>query len=302
VFDMAMHVALGWEYRGRRVTPGPIVYCALEGAAGFRARVEAFRQHRLAESAEEPSFYLMATPLNLVADHKAFVSEIRAQLGSISPAAIVIDTLNRSLAGSESDDKDMAAYVRASDAIRDAFNCLAVIIHHCGHNGDRPRGHSSLMGALDVQIAVRRDAAQNVVAELELSKDGPTGDTIVSRLEPVSIGVDADGDAITSCIIEPIEDVSASPKRQANLSKGAQIALRALQDAISECGFIPPASNHVPNGTQTVTVEQWRDYSYRWGISDSPLENSKLKAFGRAHEALVAAQRVGAWYPHVWLT
>src|SRR5262249_21988738 len=44
VFDLFMHVALGWDYRGHRVQQGPVVYCAPEGAHGFKARVEAFRQ------------------------------------------------------------------------------------------------------------------------------------------------------------------------------------------------------------------------------------------------------------------
>src|SRR5207237_86449 len=34
-FDLAMHVALGWEYRGRRVQQGSVVYLALEGGKGF---------------------------------------------------------------------------------------------------------------------------------------------------------------------------------------------------------------------------------------------------------------------------
>jgi hypothetical protein len=31
VFDLVMHVALGWEYRGRRVHKGPVVYCCFGG-------------------------------------------------------------------------------------------------------------------------------------------------------------------------------------------------------------------------------------------------------------------------------
>ena len=42
MFDVAMHVALGWEYPGRRMQRGPVVYCAFEGAEGFKARAEAF--------------------------------------------------------------------------------------------------------------------------------------------------------------------------------------------------------------------------------------------------------------------
>ena len=124
-----MHVALGWEYRGRRVKQGCVVYCALEGAQGFRARVEAFRREKLAANASSPPFHLMASALNLVADQAAFLDALRAQLGEEKPVVVVIDTLNRSLAGSESDDKDMAAYVRAADAIRDAFDCAVVIVH-----------------------------------------------------------------------------------------------------------------------------------------------------------------------------
>ena len=43
--DMAMHIALGWDYRGRRVQQAPVVYVALEGQHGFPARIEAFRHH-----------------------------------------------------------------------------------------------------------------------------------------------------------------------------------------------------------------------------------------------------------------
>ena len=58
----------------------------------------------------------------------------------MKPVAVCLDTLNRSLAGSESSDEDMSAYIRAADAIRDAFGCLVVVVRHCGHNGERPRG------------------------------------------------------------------------------------------------------------------------------------------------------------------
>src|ERR1700675_967554 len=40
VFDLAMHIALGREYRGRRVRQGAVVYCALEGCSAFKNRVE----------------------------------------------------------------------------------------------------------------------------------------------------------------------------------------------------------------------------------------------------------------------
>jgi hypothetical protein len=212
-FDALMHVALGWNYRGHRVASGPVVYCALEGQQGFKRRIEAFRLVKLSEAdGGSPPFYLMPASLSLVADCKALIADIRRQLGDAKPIAVCIDTLNRSLAGSENSDEDMSAYIRAADSIRDAFDCLAVIIHHCGHGAERPRGHSSLMGALDVQIGVKRDAADNIVAELELAKDGEVGLQFVSRLRVVEIGVDKDRDVITSCVVEEVDGVTAAAK------------------------------------------------------------------------------------------
>jgi RecA-family ATPase len=104
-FDVSMHIALDWEYRGRRVQPGPIVYCALEGGHGFAKRVEAWRQRHLGEHAGPVPFYLLDVPLDLVADHAALILAIKEQLGEDRPACVVVDTLNRALAGSENKPK-----------------------------------------------------------------------------------------------------------------------------------------------------------------------------------------------------
>src|SRR5262249_55468616 len=147
-YDLSMYVALSWQYRGRRVHGGPVVYCAFEGADGFKARAEAFRQRHLQEDHGEVDFHLVAARANLATDHAALINAIRAQPGN-NPVLVVLDTLNRSLQGSENDDKDMGMYVKAADAIRDAFGCAVVIVHHCGIEGTRPRGHTSLTGAAD---------------------------------------------------------------------------------------------------------------------------------------------------------
>src|SRR5262249_41455532 len=107
-FDMVMHVALGWEYRGRRVVQGPVIYAAFEGQSGIKARIAAFKQHH---SVTEAPFYLLPAILDLVKDHAELIEAIRTELSGALPHAIVLDTLNRSLRGSESSDEDMSAYV-----------------------------------------------------------------------------------------------------------------------------------------------------------------------------------------------
>jgi hypothetical protein len=300
VFDLMMHIALGWQYRGRRVRQGAVVYCALEGCAAFKNRIEAFRQRKLAENSSEVPFHLMASPIGLVADHAALIASIRATLGTVLPAAIAIDTLNRSLAGSESDDRDMAAYVKAADAIRDAFNCAVVIVHHCGHEGTRPRGHSSLMGAIDAQIAVKRDAADNIIATVEFMKDGPQGDEFASRLEVGELGLDDDGDKITSCVIVPVEGLAPQKEKQKKLPAAAAKALKALHEIIDDAGTIPPHDSYIPPSTKTATIEQWRDHAFRRGVSGSGETKSKQQAFRRAFDQLAETNRIAISEPYVW--
>ena len=53
VFDLAMHVVAGREYRGRKVRQGSVVYIALEGSTGFDDRVEAWRQRFCTETDDD---------------------------------------------------------------------------------------------------------------------------------------------------------------------------------------------------------------------------------------------------------
>ena len=228
--DLCMHVALGREYRGRWVQHGPVVYCCFEGQFGVNKRVEAFRQKSIAESLDEPvPFYLQPVPMDLIKEHPELIAAIRVE--GMTPAVVVLDTLYRSLVGSESSDEDMSAYVRAADAIRDAFDCSVLIVHHCGINDSRPRGHTSLTGAADAQLSVKRDHAENVIVTVEHMKDGEPGDVIGSRLEPVVIGVDENGKDIGSCVVVPIEVEARTNEPRLKLSANQQTMLSVLQTA-----------------------------------------------------------------------
>src|SRR5262245_54054476 len=217
MFTVAMHVALNWLYRERRVQQGPVVYCAFEGQNGFEARAEAFRQTFPIETSEPVPFFLQPLTLDLVADQAELIAVIGQQLGAAPPVLVVLDTLNRSLRGSENDSKDMSAYISAADAIREAFHCAVIIVHHCGVDGTRPRGSTALTGAVDAQLSVKRDASDAVIVAVECMKDGVSGDIIGSRLKQVEVGKDQDGELITSCVIEPVDAAPLTAASEARL-------------------------------------------------------------------------------------
>jgi hypothetical protein len=249
-FDLVMRVALGWEYRGRRVHQGPAVYCCFEGQAGIRARVEAFRQKFLVEDSEGVPFFLQPVTINLVKEHEELIAAIRTTLTESPPVAVVLDTLNRSLAGSESSDTDMSNYVRAADAIRDAFGCAVLIVHHCGINDSRPCGHTSLTGAADAQIAVRRDINGNIGVTVEFLKDGEAGETIASELESVEVGTDEDGDTITSCVVVETDQPTARTTKGPRLTPNQSTMLAILHRA-----------------SRPLTSEEWTDQAKEAGLS-----------------------------------
>ena len=116
-FDVSMHIARGLKYRGHRVRQGAVIYCAFEGQKGFSKRIQAYRIEHEIDREENIPFFLSMSPAQLVRDHKKLIASIKAQLGETIPVVISLDTLNRSIDGSESKDEDMGAYLSAADAI-----------------------------------------------------------------------------------------------------------------------------------------------------------------------------------------
>jgi hypothetical protein len=279
------------------VQQGVVVYLAAEGAYGFRCRVEAFRQRRLAEDAAPTPFYLVAARLDLIGEYGDFVGSIRSQLpDGIQPSAIAIDTINRTLWGSESKDEDMALYLAGAEAVRDAFDCLVVLVHHTGLDATRPRGHTSLSGAVDQQVAVRRAKDGRISSRVEWSKDAVEGAELWHRLEPVEIGVDPDGDGVSSCVVEPAEP----PQATVQVGGQAGVALDVLRRAVEEAGERPPASQHVPAGRRVVTVDLWRRYCAQEGLSGKGNPDAEEKAFHRARTKLQNEKLVRVWGDFVW--
>jgi hypothetical protein len=304
-FDLAMHIALAWRYRDRRVQrDGGVVYIAFEGADGFHARAEAFRRtHKINEDDpwERPWFYLLDTNAKLVRNHRAMIKSIKEQLDDrLPPCTVVLDTLNRSIDGSESKDEDMGAYLAAAEAICDAFDCAVILVHHCGIDGTRPRGHTSLSGAANVQIAVRRDPTGNVVAEIESMKDGPEGAIFTSRLEQIEVGTDDAGKPITSCIVVPVEPAPPSTKKKTGrLSANQRRFLDILNDAILDAPPQHTTTTDIPAGRIAISREWLKMQCIAKGWIDEA-DNSLRQKINNMINALAGKRVIGASSIYVW--
>lgn len=294
--DLGMHIALGWDYRDHRVQQAPVVYIALEGRHGFPARVEAFRRHHGVESAP---FYLLPASLDLVAKSGQLIAAIKAQLGENLPGAIFLDTLNRSLVGSESKDEDMARFLAAAEKVAGELNCAVVIVHHCGIDASRPRGHTSLSGAVESQLKVERIATGEVIVTVELAKDFAEGTEIVSWLDRVELGTDADGDPVTSLVVLPVEGPIQRRTATRKLSPRQKLALAALDECAISGGTPAPPRLKLPTRTVAVQLSAWREELYRKGVLDRDAKSPR-EEFKRVRNSLHARTLIGVSDDLVW--
>src|SRR5262245_60245978 len=246
VLDAGCHVAAGLDYCGRQVTQGCVLYIAVERGAVVQRRVLAWCQHHahmdipLAVVAEMIDLRTSQVDADrIIATAKAF-----AQAGGLPVVWIIIDTLNRVLAGGdENSSKDMGAVIAAVDRIQRATNVHCSLIHHVPvDRTDRMRGHGSVLGAVDLTVRISKEG-KTVTVEADKANDLVEKPRFAFRFEPVELV--CDGLAVTTAPVLVACDAPATAQatKRKRLPKGAQIALRALSEAVEEAGSIPPASN-----------------------------------------------------------
>jgi KaiC/GvpD/RAD55 family RecA-like ATPase len=301
--DLALHIAAGLNCFGRKVEQGAVVYVAAEAGRSIINRVVAWRTARGLDKHDLP-FAVVTSSIDLchaeAGDIERLIEAIRAaEIGPI--VLVIIDTVSRVLAGgNENSPDDMGALVRSLDRLRDELRCHVGAVHHAGKDTSKgSRGHSLLRCAVDTEVEVARDDATGIsIATVTKQRDGPTEGQIAFRLRQIELGRDQDDEPVTSCVVEPTEEL---PKgRQGKLSPAQARILELLVDAIARNGQTPPANGHIPANTACVSEQLWRECCYQGQITASDDQGAKQKAFKRAAEALIARGRVGKWGELVW--
>ena len=154
----------------------------------------------------------------------------------------IIDTLNASAPGAdENASEDMGRIIDGAKRLQAAIGGVVVLVHHTGKDSTRGlRGHSSLFAALDAAIEVQRDGDARSW-KLAKSKDGADGEFVPFRLRVVELGEDDDGEPVTSCVVEPVEDEAAMVKRALPPKAGNQrLIWEGLKDMLKAAGEVRP--------------------------------------------------------------
>lgn len=289
--DLALHIAAGEDWHGNRVPSGdkfagPVLYVAAEGGRGIRSRIEAMRRHNadlMGRIEAEGNLSILSAPLDLCTaeDAKYLVEAIREGFKAM-PALIVIDTLARVMgSGDENSAKDMGQLVRSVDDIRAATGAHVMVVHHSGKDESKgARGSGSLRAAADTEIELTRNDGI-VQAEARKQRDLPCDGVFAYSLKSVHIGFDEDGDQVASAVVVPAEPVA----KKVRLTGTDKIALQALDDCIRDHGQKMHSDNY-PRNRRCVSLDLWREYCDRHGLSSGDGDSSKRAAFSKVKTRL----------------
>ncbi|MET3838746.1 AAA family ATPase [Bradyrhizobium sp. OAE829] len=295
--DMCLHICAGIEWHGRPVTPGAVVYVALERKKLVERRAIAFRKkHDLHDlpfavvggvhDFRDPRTALWLADL---------CEEVKIATGE-QVVLIVIDTLSRALAGGdENSPKDMGAVVNSTAVIQERTGSHVLWVHHMPHEGDRMRGHGALLGAMDTTLHVVKSAGGRSATVVK-ANDSEEGERVAFDLESIEIG----DDGTTAPVVVPLDGAnlqSSTAKRK--ISPKQRLALEALTEAVLTCGKPAPTDFGLPAATNIVPVERWREEMQRRDVIESTDANPRA-SFKRLKDALAVRNLIGIRDGSVW--
>ena len=201
VLDLVATVACGIPWCGRKVKKGPVCYVAAEGAAGFRNRLKALIAHHDLSREELDLRVLAAAPNLLQSKDVVKLGNSVNRLGRFM--LLVVDTLAQTMTGGdENAAQDMGIVITNCKLLNQVTGATILLIHHTVKDTTKGmRGSSAMPGAIEAGIEISRED-NNRTATIRKMKDGADGAQFGFVLKEVQIGMDEDGDVISSCVVE----------------------------------------------------------------------------------------------------
>jgi len=220
VLDMVAAVARGVEWRGHRTRQCGVAYIAAEGASGFGNRLAAYGKGHDIDLAGVP-LYVRGGAFSLHDQMLEAAEQVQALSGI---GIVVIDTLASVTPGAnENTSEDMGQAIDDAQRIIQATGASVILIHHANKAGEI-RGWSGLLAAADNTIRV--EGAEDLrTAFVEKQKEGAATGRYGYHLRVVDLYTDEDGDAVTSCVIDPCQETA--PKTSGKKSRAGDFETSA---------------------------------------------------------------------------
>ena len=300
--DIGLSVAHGGSWHGRQVHSGPVLYIAGEGAAGIRKRASAWMMNQGVSDNGEP-FFVLPQAVNIRDD--AEVDALIAEAGETMPqppTLVIIDTLARSFGGGdENSNVDMGEFIMQCDRIKTAFDGATVmIVHHSGKDTTRgARGHSSLYGAVDTELELKRSqGSDSVTIRNSKQKDAEETDGIRMTARVVTL---PPGDGLwleeeTSIVLD-YDEAPETVDRERRLGGNQRAIMQQIERAIEQMGEM----KHVDGRERMViSAETARTFAYMV-IEKTAGKDRRSETFNRAVTTLRDRGMIGFYNQFYWV-
>jgi len=216
--DLAVALTTGQTFFNRRVKERVgVMFVAGEGAETIQPRLTIARMARNVDGTLPIAWTATIPDFTKPDEVRAFISKLRwtnAQMmdqHGVRLGAIVIDTLAAVFAlQDENDNSEASKVIRAMKVIGDELDVLMVPIHHYGKGAETGlRGASAWRAGCDAVLSITADRNQLTgvvsghslwLAKSRVGEEGPAG---AFSLRTMLLGVDEDGDELTSCYVVP---------------------------------------------------------------------------------------------------
>lgn len=188
VLDLVMSWCAGLpEWQGYKLNndgkPQDAVYVAAEGGPALAVHVDAWLKYhsdvdpsRLAgllflDGGEGHNMFIGTAKQTPDADDSFSRLKQEIALAGITPSIVVFDTqIDLAPGVDENSNTDMVGVLRDVKRLGDSYGFMAIVIHHTGHDGNKARGASGMMGKCDVQAKLSTIGDKSGKAKLEWTK------------------------------------------------------------------------------------------------------------------------------------
>lgn len=233
--DLAAHILLGQPWHGMRTRGGTlfVAYVAGESGEGIRKRLAGLSM----KFPDLPEDGFLVIPEAVLLDDPDQTEELSAQIERFDTdtgralGLIVFDTFRTCSGGEEDRSETTAAAKRHARNLMAKHPAAATLcVHHPGHkNTARGRGTSDQFASAEFVIGMEweGDTNEQTAPDQKLTrttflkvKEGANGSSHVAGLEILELGVDDDGDQVTT-ILEVPRSCSAPAKKRYKPQKGS---------------------------------------------------------------------------------
>ena len=275
--DALARVCRGEDVLGRRSVQAGCLYIAAEGAAGVRKRIKALRGKI---GPLDGAFQFIGQAPNLrdaddLAELRDVIEQSKAELQAAGHdlGIVCLDTLSASIPGAdENSAADMSPVLHALQGLAAELGLLVLVIAHTGKDETRGlRGWSGLLANADGVVMLEAPDGETRTGSVLKVKDGLSGDRFAFVLERVGLGLDDDGDEISTCVIQEMDAPERRRSgRRASKAEGTGDLILSAFDRVLEARPRPIAGPGIPAGHSGVDAGELRAMTYQIGLGGPP--------------------------------